>query len=184
MSAKVFNLLTKPLARRLCRVLRSHIHSVIPAKSGIQKFICIGSRLRGNDRWGRGNDTRTTHHSSLITNSSLPTHRLISINDAAKYIGVSPDTLRNWEKAGKLTPLRTQGGQRRYCLRELNALIANRQPVFYQQVKDAQHSVIPGANPRSRSFQNDDGHASSPGFWSSGAPPGKFSEALKRLKTL
>jgi len=32
--------------------------------------------------------------------------------------------------------LRTQGGQRRYRLRELNQLIAIRQPVFYQQVKD------------------------------------------------
>src|SRR3989338_2796558 len=97
MSAKIFDLLTNPIARRrLRRVLRSRVHSVVLAKAGIQKYLCsIDSRFRGND-------------------SPLPTHRLISIHDAAKYIGVSPDTLRNWGKAGKLTPLRTQGGQRRY----------------------------------------------------------------------
>ncbi|MBI2595348.1 MerR family DNA-binding transcriptional regulator [Candidatus Daviesbacteria bacterium] len=46
----------------------------------------------------------------------------ISISHAARVLGVSPDTLRNWEKQGKLIPSRTQGGARRYKLSELNAL--------------------------------------------------------------
>ena len=30
---------------------------VVPMQMGIQKYLCsIDSRLRGNDRWGRGND--------------------------------------------------------------------------------------------------------------------------------
>jgi excisionase family DNA binding protein len=38
-----------------------------------------------------------------------------TISEAAKYLGVSPDTLRRWEKAGKISaPKRTAGGARRY----------------------------------------------------------------------
>jgi len=38
-----------------------------------------------------------------------------AVSEAAKYLGVSPDTLRRWEKAGKIpAPTRTAGGARRY----------------------------------------------------------------------
>ena len=37
-----------------------------------------------------------------------------SISKAAKYLGLNPMTLRRWEKDGRIKPLRTQGGQRRY----------------------------------------------------------------------
>jgi excisionase family DNA binding protein len=37
---------------------------------------------------------------------------------AARLIGVSVDTLRRWEKAGKITSTRTAGGHRRYDLAE------------------------------------------------------------------
>ncbi len=38
-----------------------------------------------------------------------------TISQAAKYLGVSSDTLRRWEKAGKISsPKRTAGGARRY----------------------------------------------------------------------
>lgn len=38
-----------------------------------------------------------------------------TISEAAKYLGVSPDTLRRWEKASKISaPKRTAGGARRY----------------------------------------------------------------------
>jgi len=41
--------------------------------------------------------------------------KFLSIQDAAKYMGVTPQTLRRWEKAGKITPAyRTEGKQRRY----------------------------------------------------------------------
>jgi len=39
---------------------------------------------------------------------------MYSIGTFAKKIGVSENTLRNWEKSGKLIPKRTAGNQRRY----------------------------------------------------------------------
>jgi putative resolvase len=43
--------------------------------------------------------------------------KFISIKEAASFMGVSPQTLRRWERQGKMTPPeRTQGGQRRYNL--------------------------------------------------------------------
>jgi putative resolvase len=40
--------------------------------------------------------------------------RLISIGQAAKIAGVAVETLREWERAGKITSQRTEGGHRRY----------------------------------------------------------------------
>lgn len=48
--------------------------------------------------------------------------QFISISKAAKLLQVSPDTLRNWEKQGKLIPSRTAGGARRYSRSELLVL--------------------------------------------------------------
>src|SRR4051812_15597732 len=45
--------------------------------------------------------------------------RLAAIGTAAETLGVSIPTLRRWEKAGKLVPERTAGGQRRYDLAKL-----------------------------------------------------------------
>jgi putative resolvase len=44
---------------------------------------------------------------------------LLQIGDAAKLRGVSIDTLRRWEKAGKITAVRTEGGHRRYRVADL-----------------------------------------------------------------
>jgi len=46
----------------------------------------------------------------------------LSIREAAAYLGVSPITLRRWEKQGRLSPRRTKGNQRRYALSELRFL--------------------------------------------------------------
>ena len=43
----------------------------------------------------------------------------IRLSEAAKMLGVTGQTLRNWEKSGKLMPKRTAGGQRSYDLEEL-----------------------------------------------------------------
>ncbi len=43
----------------------------------------------------------------------------IRLSEAAKLLGVSGPTLRNWEKSGKLVPGRTPGGQRSYELEEI-----------------------------------------------------------------
>jgi putative resolvase len=44
----------------------------------------------------------------------------ISIRKAAESLGVSVDTLRRWEKEGKIKSERTQGGHRRYDLSSLS----------------------------------------------------------------
>ena len=40
----------------------------------------------------------------------------LSSSEAAYLLGVSTDTLRRWEKEGKITSSRTEGGHRRYDL--------------------------------------------------------------------
>lgn len=45
--------------------------------------------------------------------------KLLSIGAAAKALGVSTSTLRRWEAAGRVVPVRTEGGQRRYDLAAL-----------------------------------------------------------------
>ncbi|MDO8429730.1 MAG: MerR family DNA-binding transcriptional regulator, partial [Candidatus Daviesbacteria bacterium] len=47
---------------------------------------------------------------------------LVKIGEAAKHLGVSIDTLRRWEKAGKLPSIRTPGGTRLYNVQTLQAI--------------------------------------------------------------
>jgi excisionase family DNA binding protein len=50
-------------------------------------------------------------------------NNFLSIQEAAKCLGVSPQTLRRWERKKKITPAhRTQGGQRRYDIATLKPL--------------------------------------------------------------
>ncbi len=44
---------------------------------------------------------------------------MIGINEAAKLLGITPKTLRIWEKEGKVISYRTEGGHRRYNVSEL-----------------------------------------------------------------
>ena len=44
------------------------------------------------------------------------------LGDAARAIGVSPDTLRRWERAGKLRTTRDQANRRRVSRREVERL--------------------------------------------------------------
>ena len=44
---------------------------------------------------------------------------MLSIKEASEFLGVSIDTLRRWERAGKITSFRTEGGHRRYDKKEL-----------------------------------------------------------------
>jgi excisionase family DNA binding protein len=59
---------------------------------------------------------------------------LLQIGDAAKLRGVSIDTLRRWEKAGKITAVRTDGGHRRYRVADLLTI----------DKPDMRHTVIYG----------------------------------------
>ncbi|MBL7078032.1 MerR family DNA-binding transcriptional regulator, partial [Candidatus Shapirobacteria bacterium] len=51
---------------------------------------------------------------------TLPSNqKLLIINQAAAFLGVSTKTLRRWEKKGVLVPQRTVGNQRRYTIEEI-----------------------------------------------------------------
>jgi len=49
--------------------------------------------------------------------------KLLTSHQAAKLLNVWPHTIRRWEKEGKLKPLRTPGGHRRYKESQIMALI-------------------------------------------------------------
>ena len=59
-----------------------------------------------------------------LLNHSIPEvpDRELSIDDAAKKLGVSKQTLRNWEHSGKISSTRTDGGHRRYMESDINRL--------------------------------------------------------------
>ena len=48
---------------------------------------------------------------------------LYPIGDTSRQLGVSIDTLRRWEREGKITSVRTPGGQRRYARSEIDRLL-------------------------------------------------------------
>lgn len=62
---------------------------------------------------------------------------MLSIKKASNYIGCHPQTLRRWEKEGKITPFYTDSNQRRYNRRQLDKLIknnTNRKKIIYCRV--------------------------------------------------
>ena len=65
---------------------------------------------------------------------------LLSIEKAAKLLGVSAGTLRRWEREGKLMPdERTEGSQRRYLLSSIKPQMKhgstrNRKTLAYARV--------------------------------------------------
>jgi excisionase family DNA binding protein len=46
--------------------------------------------------------------------------KLLSVSDAAEYLGVSATSLRRWTNAGKLHAKRLPGGARRYDVAEVD----------------------------------------------------------------
>lgn len=54
------------------------------------------------------------------------TKRLLSIGEASEHLGVSIDTLRRWEKKGRIIPMRSPGGHRYYIREDLDALFGKR----------------------------------------------------------
>jgi excisionase family DNA binding protein len=59
---------------------------------------------------------------------------LLSIGEAAAVKGVSIDTLRRWEKEGKIQSVRTDGGHRRYDIDTLIDFRETRKTVAYARV--------------------------------------------------
>jgi len=56
-----------------------------------------------------------------MNDQDIITKRL-SIGEASEYLGVSIDTLRRWEKKGRINPLRSPGGHRYYTQTDLDNL--------------------------------------------------------------
>lgn len=49
--------------------------------------------------------------------------KLLNIKEASEYLNVHPNTLRRWEDNGKIIPLNTEGGHRRYTKEQLDSYI-------------------------------------------------------------
>ena len=50
---------------------------------------------------------------------------LLSVGDTARQLGVSVDTIRRWEREGKIAGTRTLGGQRRFSTTEIDRIKAD-----------------------------------------------------------
>ena len=50
--------------------------------------------------------------------------KLLTISEAAEILGVTMQTLRKWDKDGKLTPTHTLGGHRRYKQTDVDRIVA------------------------------------------------------------
>ncbi|MBI4079165.1 MAG: MerR family DNA-binding transcriptional regulator, partial [Candidatus Levybacteria bacterium] len=91
-----------------------------------------------------GSDSKLSVASELPTLTSQPQGngyaQFLTIQEAASVLGISAKTLRRWDAQGKLTPIRTPGGQRRYSNEQLQkALGKNEEPE--QKTKLAQETI-------------------------------------------
>ena len=80
--------------------------------------------------------------------------KLLTIGEAAKYLGVSTQTLRRWERQNRIKPAqRTPGGQRRYDLSgivnerrqgrsEIRKTIAYARVSCHDQKQDLERQII------------------------------------------
>lgn len=56
---------------------------------------------------------------------SEPFSKLLSVKEVAEILGVSPVTIRSWDKSGKIRTIRTPGNQRRIPEEELRRILGN-----------------------------------------------------------
>lgn len=78
----------------------------------------------------------------------LPKKELLTVSQAAQYLGVSSDTLRNWDNKGKLISTRTKGNSRRYKLSDLEEFIKTNLIRPYQKSSTAAvHDLVKDRHP-------------------------------------
>jgi molybdopterin-binding protein len=76
------------------------------------------------------------------------TDRSLRIGEAAELLGVGVDTIRRWEADGRLTSVRTSGGQRRVPLSEVSRLLAERRrttpnrPIVAQSARNRFEGIV------------------------------------------
>lgn len=56
--------------------------------------------------------------------NASPEAEYLPIGEVAKLFNVTATTVRNWEKDGKLTAIRTPGNQRRFRRAQVEALLS------------------------------------------------------------
>lgn len=67
----------------------------------------------------------------------------IRIGKAAQMLGLTIQTLRNWEKTGKLLPQRSQGGQRYYLLEDIQRFALDLEKLGLAWARSEQPPEIP-----------------------------------------
>lgn len=67
----------------------------------------------------------------------------VRIGEAARILGVTVQTLRNWEKSGRLASQRSPGGQRYYVLSEIQRLAVDLPKLAWAWASSAQPPDIP-----------------------------------------
>ncbi|MCD1286517.1 MerR family DNA-binding transcriptional regulator [Brevibacterium sp. H-BE7] len=65
----------------------------------------------------------------------------LTVAAAARIVGVHPQTLRDYEKAGRIESSRTPGGHRRYIREDVEALAAGSSPTTGEQPAPASKRV-------------------------------------------
>jgi putative resolvase len=74
--------------------------------------------------------------------------KLYSLQETCEFLGVSPSTIRRWEKAGKIRCVKTPGGHRRVPESEIQRIQGDHRPrpaeVMYKVIeKDGKKTLIP-----------------------------------------
>ncbi len=68
---------------------------------------------------------------------------MLRVSEAAKILGISPQTLRNWEKSGRITAQRSPGGQRYYRLSEVRRLAVDLPKLAWAWAASSQAPTLP-----------------------------------------
>lgn len=58
----------------------------------------------------------------------------LTIGKASEYLEVSKKSLRLWDKQGRLNPIRTPGGHRRYCKDDLDVFLGKKNSISQESV--------------------------------------------------
>jgi excisionase family DNA binding protein len=69
--------------------------------------------------------------------------KLIPISEAAKLLGVPADTLRRWEREGKIKPRRTSGNLRRYDIADIRPDLVHAAPTALRAARRRHHRGSP-----------------------------------------